>query len=518
MTETIRKVGVSRVRGVAVGRAVLWGADPAPRTMAGTRVEERARLARGIATARRGVLGLMRLLPRAEAELFEPELMILDELSTTLNERLLPGMRAEDVIEGSMVDATVDLLMDARARVLDAIAHSDRSVEEHLEGSDGEIILVTETLIPSVVASLPARVVGIVASPSRSGEPGPLSTSHSEILAREREITVAFLGSPDLALIREGDVVVLDTTEDDAVVAIAPSAGFTREALARRHASLHARAEADAEATEPLRQLGVGVLVNVGSLYDRIPPSAEGIGLLRTELVFSGHSVAPSEAEQFGVVCAIASLCPRAPAVVRLFDAGDDKPLPWLAPLRGEEAARGIELLLRHPEVLRVQLRALERVADRVDLRILVPYVRGPEDITRVRAGTRQGIAIGALVETVEAVGGIDAIASVSDFVSIGTNDLAASVTGTARASAGLSLDVRLLEAIARVVGACRARSRPVSVCGELAGDPHGARALIGLGVESISVAPARVAPVKRSLRGVSIDDCRAIARAAMTP
>ena len=115
-TEGITKVGVSRVPGVGIGHAVRWRTDPSPLREAGSVDEERTRLGRAIARAKRGVLDLMRLLPRGEAELFEPELLTLDELGTTLRERLVAGMRAEDVVEDGATDTAVDLLMDARAR------------------------------------------------------------------------------------------------------------------------------------------------------------------------------------------------------------------------------------------------------------------------------------------------------------------------------------------------------------------------------------------------------------------
>ena len=356
-------------------------------------------------------------------------------------------MRAEDVVEDGATDTAVDLLMDARARILDALAHDYRSVDALLEGSEGDVVLITETLTPSVVASLPSRVVGIVASSGDSGEKSG-STAHSVILAREREIALALVSTEDLSDIQKNDLVVVDTTEDAAVVSVGPGDEVTQAALAKRHAWNQARDAEAAEAAEPLRQLGVSVLVNVGSVHDRVPASAEGIGLVRTELVFSDHSNAPSEAEQFGVVCAIAALSRRSRAVVRLFDAGGDKPLRWLAPPPGAEAARGIELLGHHPRVLEAQLRAIVRVAHHFDVAVLVPYVRSPRDVADVRARTRGRVPVGALIETTEAVEQIAGIIAASDFVSIGTNDLAASVTGTGRANVGLSLDARLLRMI----------------------------------------------------------------------
>ena len=201
-------------------------------------------------------------------------------------------------------------------------------------------------------------------------------------------------------------------------MSVGPGDEVTQAALAKRHAWNQARDAEAAEAAEPLRQLGVSVLVNVGSVHDRVPASAEGIGLVRTELVFSDHSNAPSEAEQFGVVCAIAALSRRSRAVVRLFDAGGDKPLRWLAPPPGAEAARGIELLGHHPRVLEAQLRAIVRVAHHFDVAVLVPYVRSPRDVADVRARTRGRVPVGALIETTEAVEQIAGIIAASDFVS----------------------------------------------------------------------------------------------------
>jgi phosphoenolpyruvate-protein kinase (PTS system EI component) len=120
------------------------------------------------------------------------------------------------------------------------------------------------------------------------------------------------------------------------------------------------------------------------------------------------------------------------------------------------------------------------------------------------------------MVETPSAVNQIDEIAAVSDFICIGTNDLFAMVTGQHRADGTLSLDTRALGMVERIVVAAHARGRKVTVCGELAGDPHSARILVGLGIDALSVAAVRFATVKFSLRDVTIDDCRAVAREAV--
>jgi phosphoenolpyruvate-protein kinase (PTS system EI component) len=197
---------------------------------------------------------------------------------------------------------------------------------------------------------------------------------------------------------------------------------------------------------------------------------------------------------------------------VRLFDAGGDKPLPWLRVPDGVEA-RGIELLGMHATVLEAQLRATVRASDHADVRVLLPIVTRASQVEQLRARCRRALPVGAMVETQQAVERIDEIAAASDFISIGTNDLSAEVTGQRRASSALSLDRRILRMVERVVLAAHARGLEVSVCGEMAGDPHGARLLVGLGVDALSVATGRLAKAKLSLRDVTLDDCRRVVR-----
>jgi phosphocarrier protein FPr len=213
---------------------------------------------------------------------------------------------------------------------------------------------------------------------------------------------------------------------------------------------------------------------------------------------------------------AIAAPLGRAPFVVRLFDAGGDKPLSWLPAPSQASSARGFELLLMHPGLLDTQLRAIVRAADHVNARVLLPLVTCAADVEHVRARSHGKLAVGAMIETPGAVERIDAIAAISDFICIGTNDLFAMVTGRDRADCTLSLDRRALGMVERIVTAAHAHGRKVSVCGELAGDPHSARILVGLGVDAISVAAVRFAKVKFSLRDVTMEDCREVAREAL--
>jgi phosphoenolpyruvate-protein kinase (PTS system EI component) len=169
-----------------------------------------------------------------------------------------------------------------------------------------------------------------------------------------------------------------------------------------------------------------------------------------------------------------------------------------------------------HPGILDAQLRAIGRTADRTDVRVLLPLVTSADDVQRIRDRACRPLPVGAMIETPAAVDQVDEIAEVADFLCIGTNDLTAIVTGQRRVESGLSSDTRVLRMIARIVEAGHRHGRKVTVCGEMAGEPHVARILVGLGVDSISVAPGRIAKVKLALRDVTMDDCRAVAREAM--
>lgn len=510
----IRETGAAGVEGIAAGRAVVWAREPASsRAMAASVNEEHARIARAIARAARGIANLMLLLPKAEAELFEPELAILAELAPTLLARVDVGARGEDAVVDATTSVPNDLVADARARLLDSLACDERSVASLLEGRDGERVLVATNLTPSVVASLPVRVVGIVAASDAPGRPGLATASHAAILARERAIPLVFVQSGVIRAIRNDDFVVLDAATVPATVWVSPEEGFVQEARTRRDGLARARAQEETAAAAPLRHLALGVHINIGSLHERVPESADGIGLVRTELVFSDHATAPSEAEQFGALRAIASGMGHRPIVVRLFDAGGDKALPWL---RAPAGARGIDLLSIHPEVLAAQLRAIVRAADHSDLRILLPLVARASDVERIRAQIGGALPVGAMIETPEAVARVHEIADAADFVCIGTNDLTAFVTGYDRTDPRSAPSEPVLRLVERVISGCHAYKRRASVCGEIAGDPHYARILAGLGADGVSVSPACFAKVKRSLRDVSIEDCRSAAREAL--
>lgn len=494
--------GAVAAPGIAIGEAIVFLEDEPEVRARGTDEEEIALARAAFAKARSDVEHIVKTLPKHEAQLFEPELLILQSLEPMVRKQIEGGAIAEDAVRAEAVAGPSDLIDDARRRLLDALAGSTGARHKKLaEASGREVILVIEGVTPSVIASAPDHVMGVIAASEESTG----TTSHAAILARGRGLPLAYVPSHVAFAIEDGMLVVLDTTESNARIWADPSEALIAEARARKQAMRDAEEQAARAARDPLPF--VAVRTNIGSVRDPVPDGSEGIGLLRTELVFADRVGAPTEDEQVVAYSAIARKT-SGPVLVRLFDAGGDKPLPFLP---GDE--RGVALLRQNPSVLDTQLRAIARAHDAGDVRVLIPLVRGPDDVLAVR---REGLTVGAMIETPQAADDIDAIAAVSDFICIGTNDLASETLGLSRERAPNPLDPRVLRHIANTVRGAHAHGLRVTVCGEVAGDPRGARILIGLGVDALSVAPGRFSALKLSLAQTNVDDCRAAASAAL--
>jgi len=246
-----------------------------------------------------------------------------------------------------------------------------------------------------------------------------------------------------------------------------------------------------------------------GDLAAALEAGCDGCGLLRTELLYQGRTEAPSVEEQadaYGRVAA--ALAPR-PVVVRLFDAGSDKPLAFLPGSPDHEpnpalGLRGLRLLRRHPRVLDDQLEAIARARDLTssDISALVPMVVEPGDVALVRRAAADRCPVGAMIETPAAAALARAVAAEAAFLSVGTNDLTQYVLAADRQTGGMAgLHPAVLRVMAGVARAAQEAGVPCSVCGELAGDARAAPLLAGLGL-TLSVAPALISRVRHLLEG----------------
>jgi phosphoenolpyruvate-protein kinase (PTS system EI component) len=475
--------------------------------------EETIRARSSVARVEEELAQLVEALPESEAALFEPERAIVRDAAARIEAAIAGGISAEAAVRAVLSGTGTDLIADARTRLLDALAGRDGAALGKIGAANGgDLVLVTDALRPSLVASLPGRVRGIVAVGDATDQ-DLRPTSHAAILARGRGLPLALV-PPHVALaIADGDQVVVDTTASPARVWLTPSVELVESARSRWQAIERAREDDGPLGGELDARLGVELWVNVGTLHERVPRGARGVGLLRTELLFAARSRAPSEDEQHSALVAVARGAGGKVVTARLFDAGGDKPLSWL-PSRADE--RGVALLFGHPGVLAAQVRAMSRAAETSGIRALLPMCRSAEDVRAVRA-LAPSLELGAMIETPGAARDAAAIAGEADFVCIGTNDLAPLVLGVQRAEVALALDPRVLAVIAGVVRAAHAHRRRVTVCGEIAADPRGACVLIGLGVDALSVAPTRFADLVRALYGTRPDECRAAAEAALS-
>ncbi|MFL5652711.1 MAG: phosphoenolpyruvate--protein phosphotransferase, partial [Ktedonobacteraceae bacterium] len=279
----------------------------------------------------------------------------------------------------------------------------------------------------------------------------------------------------------------------------------------------------------------VEVSANINRAADApkaIEAGAEGVGLMRTEVLFLARDSVPSEDEQFEVYRAMAQALGDRPLIIRTLDIGGDKEVPYLHLPKEDNAflgVRGIRLCLVRPDLFIPQLRAIYRAAAYGRIHIMFPMISTLEDVERTRAITEQvrqelnapPVPLGIMVEVPSAAILADHLAREVDFFSIGTNDLTQYTLAMDRLHPQLArqadaLHPAVLRMIERTVQAARDAGKWVGVCGGLAGDLKGAVILTGLGVSELSVSVPSIPAVKAEIRSHSLADMQQIAQRAL--
>lgn len=387
-------------------------------------------------------------------------------------------------------------------------------------------VLIADDITPAEAADLSsAAVVAIVTT---AGSP----TSHTAIVARGLGIP-AVVGVPHLLTeVDDGVLVAVDgdagevhVDPDDATAARMAEAGFARLAARER---TRAAAGVGPSATADGRRIEVAANIRgVEELRAALTEGAEGVGLLRTELLFINRSAPPTQEQQTQALAAMRALLGPRRLIVRTFDIGSDKAVPFL-PARPEAnpelGLRGIRLARLHPELMDVQLAAIAAAAEDGPVGVMAPMVANLEEVDwfteRVaKASAGRPIEVGVMVEVPSAVLLAAEIAERVDFVSIGTNDLSQYLHAADRRHPDLArlndpFDPALLRAVALVGEAAEGRCW-VGVCGEAAGRPAWAIIAVGLGVTELSMQAAQIPAVRAALRTVTFDECRDLARRA---
>ncbi|WP_242336325.1 MULTISPECIES: phosphoenolpyruvate--protein phosphotransferase [Anaeromyxobacter] len=553
----LRGTGVSP--GVARGKALVIACgyrSAAPRrSIHPSEVEgERLRLDAALATAGAELAALQadvtERLGQSQADIFGAQALAVDD--PELRDRVLRRVR-EKLIN---VEAALSEVIDEYLRIIEAIPDAylrERAADVRDVGRrvlstlierrgpsslviPAGAIIVTEELLPSVTARLELdRVGGLVTERGNR-------FSHSSILARSLG-TPAVAGVPEASLrIRTGDRLIVDGI--GGVVFVNPEPALERE---------YDRVEAELRAgKEELTHLvgvpsvtrdgtAVPLYANVNKLADTesaLRFEAEGIGLYRTEFAFSIRPAFPTEEEQYEYLARAAERFHPRKVVFRLLDLGGDKVLPYfpLPPARNPSLAqRGVRLLLRHPEVLKPQLRAFLRVSADHPASILLPVVGGLEEVREARRMVRQvqaelaaeglrfnpDVPLGAMIEVPSAALMARTLAREVEFLSLGTNDLVQYVLAADREDETIApyyqpLHPGVLRLIRSVAEAAEAAARELTICGEMAGDPLHTELLLGLGLRAFSVAPGEMLEVKNAIRETRLDAARELAQRAV--
>ncbi len=516
--------GIAVTSGVVLGTIFWRGTQHRART-AGAPQEERQALQRAIDNAVGELEQLSKEQDQLAADILEFQLALLedDDILKPVHERIDSGASADDawreIIDREIAEyasaadqymaARSSDLADLRERVLMALTGS----HPHRDELPRSAILLADDLAPSAFLSLDFERVGGLAL--FQGNP----TSHVALLARARGVPMVVGLGPKPDNLAASIMAALDA--DAGTLTLAPTAAALAAFEQRIETASADERLASLAAHQPAKTVGgrpIRVLVNIDDpgLVEALDPEiCDGVGLTRTEFLFSGNRL-PDEEAQYRFYARLIGWAAGRPVTIRTLDAGGDKPIPSVT-IDGESnpflGVRGLRLSLRRPELFREQLRALARAAALGPLKIMVPMVtNGAElreahqhldavlDDLKERDIEHARPKLGIMVETPAA-----ALACGdwgADFLSIGSNDLIQYVTASARDNPNVAdlADPRhpaVLELIGRTIETGRKKGIEVSLCGDMASSPALVPLLLDLGLEVFSVAPAQIGRVK---------------------
>ncbi|MEA2548001.1 MAG: multiphosphoryl transfer protein [Chloroflexota bacterium] len=554
----VRIAGVAAAPGVARGRwTELRRAElPPPGRIDPTAAT--AELARLKAAANEAALELMSLSDTVAAEGHEAESAIFAAHAAIAWDPVLIAAAADE-IQARHVDAAGAITIAGRttaerlaavadelirARAADVLDVADR-IARRLAGLPTDetllpepAIVIARDLAPSLTATLPRdRLLGIALEAGSA-------TAHAAILARAYGIPAVVGAAGVLAAARAaGSDVELAIDGATGETIIDPDAA-DRARFDRRAGELARRRTRDLEeaslAAITIDGTAIALLANIGSPDEAdaaVALGARGVGLFRTEFLFLERATPPTEDEQAVAYRRVVEAFAGGPVTIRLLDVGGDKPIPYL-PLPREDnpflGVRALRLAATRPELFVTQLRACYRAATAGPVKVMAPMIADAGDVQTLlalaedaRASLRaDGIAagsvsLGVMLEIPSAVLTGRTWFDTVGFASLGTNDLLQYTLAVDRGNPALesyrdSFHPALLRLIAMAAEAAAEARIELSVCGEMAGDPAAALALVGLGIRSLSMSAPSLAAVRRTIRANALTNLEALADQAL--
>ena len=450
-----------------------------------------------------------------------------------LRETIVEHVRAFDAMEDDYLRERAEDVRDLGRRILEKLRTQEPQKPKKFPT---RTVLVGEEITASMLAEVPIkRLAGVV---SRRGS----QTSHVAILARAMGVA-AVMGVDDLPVSHiDGRSIIVDGYTGRIYVNPSPTVQDEFKHLLREEAELskelHALRELPAITPD---NIGIPLYINSGLLADVAPArksGAEGVGLYRTEFPFMVRDRFPGEDEQYKIYRQVLKSFSPAPVTLRTLDVGGDKALPYFPIVEDNPFLgwRGIRISLDHPEIFLVQLRAMLRASAGLNnMNLLLPMINSVSEVDDALRLLRRahhelidtGVSInmpnvGVMIEVPSAVYQVRELARRVNFISVGTNDLTQYLLAVDRNNARVaniydSLHPAVLRALQQIVDGAKDEKTPVSVCGEMAGDPAAAILLLGLGVNSLSMSAANLPRVKWVIRTFTRRKARMLLKEALT-
>lgn len=557
MPVALHGTGVSR--GIALGPARLLqrGGLDIPQYVLPPHLidEEVGRFIDALEAARNQLRAIRQQIPAGTptdiAAFIDTHLLMLEDatLATVPIELILrEGCNAEWALQMQQEALTkvFDQMDDAYLRTRrDDVAHAILRVQQILLNQNqreaaiaaepgGGRIIVTDDLSPGELVLLHQHNVAAIVTEHG----GPMS--HVAILARSLGIPAVVGMRNAWQYIRDGEPVVVDGRQG--VLLAGLDAGGTAFYRTRQQQEKRARAELRRLKDTPTVTgdgAAIALFANI-ELPEDIQAArrvgAAGIGLYRTEFLYMNRGTPPDEEEQYRAYSKVVKAMKGLPVTIRTLDLGADKTTDGAAPERGAInpalGLRAVRLCLREPELFRPQLRAILRASNHGTVRLLIPMIstlqevrqvqeliaEAKDELRRRRQPFAENIAVGGMIEVPAAAICADDFARRLDFLSIGTNDLIQYTLAADRLDDTINhlyqpLHPAVLRLIHTTLHAGAEAGIPVTMCGEMAGDPLLTRLLLGLGLTEFSVPPPALLEVKRIITGSELEPLRRIAR-----
>jgi phosphotransferase system enzyme I (PtsI) len=488
-----------------------------------------------------------------EARIFDAHLLVLEDqalISETIREFESSGTNIETCfqrVSQRYIQAFTEIddeylreragdLRDVAQRVLQNLLGQ---AENSLSRLADQRIIVANDLSPSAAASIDRTAALALVTDKGS------RTSHAVIVARSMKMP-AVVGVRDLSSrVSTGDWAIVDGYDGTVIIHPSEQTLFRYGKIQVEKRSYEQRLlEANREPAVTLDGREVRLMANIEKVEEIAQVReymARGVGLFRSEYLYLSAARVPTEQEQFLAYKQVAEALAPDPVTIRTLDLGGDKPMTHIPALALKEANpfmgfRAIRFCLETPDIFKDQLRAILRASAHGTVELMYPMISGTEEVDRANAMLDEckaelrskavpfdeKIEVGAMIEIPSAAAIADLLAEKCDFFSVGTNDLIQYLLAIDRGNDRIAhlyepTHPAVLRTLRQVVVAAKKCGIPVSVCGEMAGDPVFTPLLLGLGIKQLSMTPALIPTVKYVIRAMKMTEAQALAEQALT-